>query len=137
MTLKDFLGIICPITTENGATEMRPKIICADGFNMSVQASQYHYSRPRVANAREYNAIECASPSDENVPEIIDYAESPNIPTCSVYGYVPIENVEKLIENHGGLDVDAMIKWTTTHYALRTDLPFTAGYFAHEMKKFL
>jgi hypothetical protein len=33
----------------------------------------------------------------------MEYAESAEYPTETVYGYVPVELVEKLIEFHGGI----------------------------------
>ena len=36
-------------------------------------------------------------------PLIADYAENPDDLTHTVYGYVPIEVVNKLIEIHGGI----------------------------------
>jgi hypothetical protein len=37
----------------------------------------------------------------------MEYAEDPDNPTNTVYGFVPIELVEQLIENHGGIKRDA------------------------------
>ena len=37
-------------------------IICADGFTMSVQASEYHYSTPRRTDAESYTEVEVGYP---------------------------------------------------------------------------
>jgi hypothetical protein len=77
-----------------------PRIKCVDGFTISVQASHGAYCSPRL-NIAEWTAVECGFPSAE--PEfIMDYCEDSDDPTGTVYGYVPIGLVEKLIEFHGG-----------------------------------
>lgn len=79
----------------------RPRVHCADGFSVSVQASQFHYCRPRIDNAGKYNAVELGYPSAAD-DLITDYAEDVTY-TDTVYGYVPVEIVDKLIEKHGGI----------------------------------
>jgi hypothetical protein len=79
-----------------------PPIVCVDGFEISVQASECHYCQPREDNAPQYTHVECGFPNAE--PELIlEYAENPDDPTETVYGYVPIELVEQLITLHGGI----------------------------------
>lgn len=77
------------------------EIICADGFTMSVQASEFHYSTPRE-NIGPWLKFEIGFPSLKE-ELIMDYAESPEKPTGTVYGYVPAETVEAVIEKHGGI----------------------------------
>ena len=79
----------------------RPRVHCADGFSVPVQASQYHYCRPSIDSAEKYNAVELGYPSAAD-DLITDYAEY-NTYTDTVYGYVPVEIVDKLIEKHGGI----------------------------------
>lgn len=80
------------------------RIECTDGFSISVQATHGAYCSPRT-NLGPWYEVECGFPSD--IPDgIMDYAESPGIPTETVYAYVPIELVEKLIMMHGGMKVD-------------------------------
>ena len=79
----------------------RPRVHCADGFSVSVQASQFHYCRPRIDNADKYEAVELEYPSAAD-DLITDYAEDCAY-TDTVYGYVPVEIVDKLIEKHGGI----------------------------------
>lgn len=80
----------------------RPRIKCKDGFTVSVQAGEYLYCRPRINGADEYERVELGFPSAED-ELIIDYAEDPDDPTETVYCYVPIDIVVKLIEKHGGI----------------------------------
>ena len=77
------------------------RIECVDGFSISVQATHGSYCSPRT-NLGPWSQVECGFPSD--VPtEIMGYAEEPEDPTGTVYGYVPIELVEELIAAHGGM----------------------------------
>lgn len=113
--------------TLNIYQKVRPRIVCQDGYSVSVQASEYCYCTPRytqfhakdgwhsingnywmVGNQKHiktdewvpYEAVELGYPSEED--ELInDYAEGPYY-TDTVYPYTPVEVVEKLIEKHGG-----------------------------------
>lgn len=76
------------------------RIKCADGFSLSVQATWGAYCLPR-RNLGPWHQVEVGFPSAK--PELImDYAEQPERPTETVYGYVPIKLVEQLIALHGG-----------------------------------
>jgi len=78
------------------------RITCKDGFSISVQANELAYCRPRHNMAHQYSEVECGFPSSE--PELImQYAEEQEIPTETVYCYVPVELVDQLIESHGGI----------------------------------
>jgi hypothetical protein len=80
-----------------------PRITCADSFSLSVQAGQYLYSTPRE-DAGPWTHVEVGFPSARPEPwaEWESYCESPNDPTGTVYGYVPLPLVEALIALHGG-----------------------------------
>ena len=82
--------------------DLRPKMRCADGFTVSVQASKYHYCEPRIDWYCKYVSVELGYPNAED-PLIIGYAEDLDDPTETVYGYVPIEIVNELAEKHGGI----------------------------------
>lgn len=76
------------------------RIVCSDGFSLSVQATHGAYCSPR-RNLGPWYEVEVGFPSD--VPDLIMcYAEEEYAPTNTVYAYVPIELVERLIEKHGG-----------------------------------
>ena len=78
-------------------------VVCEDGFSVSIQASRYSYSEPKRDNyAQGYTSVELGFPN-RPCPFIIDYAETPEDPTGSVYGYVPASVVKKMIAAHGGI----------------------------------
>ncbi len=105
--------------------DVRPRIVCNDGFSISVQASSFTYCHPRytqycasedvwlIEDGNEgtvfvsndyipYDEVECGFPSEED-ETLINYIETINDdPTKAVYPYTPIDIVEKLIEKHGG-----------------------------------
>ena len=82
--------------------QIRPHVLCKDGFTISVQASKYHYCTPRIDGAVKYETVELGFPNIED-PLIIDYAEERGRPTDTVYGYVPVHIVNELVEKHGGI----------------------------------
>lgn len=80
------------------------RIKCMDGFSLSVQASHGAYCQPRH-NVGPWYQVEVGFPSSK--PELImGYCDSPDEPTQTVYGYVPIELVEELIMMHGGAVIE-------------------------------
>lgn len=82
--------------------QVRKYILCTDGFCVSVQGgTSFHYCYPRE-HVNEYQAVELGFPSMAD-PLILEYAEDESEPTRTVYGYVPIEIVEQLVNKHGGL----------------------------------
>jgi hypothetical protein len=78
-----------------------PRLECADGFSVSVQASRNHYSLPRK-DAGPYDAVELGYPSAPMGEQFSDYAEDEDRLTDTVYGYVPTELVVALVKEHGG-----------------------------------
>lgn len=98
MTFRDFM-IRC------GSVRFRPEIVCADGFRMSVQGHEMTYSIPKEI-CGEFEAMEIGFPSEQEdlIMEFIDSDTQP--PTQSVYGYIPIDLIEKVVEKHGGIDED-------------------------------
>ncbi len=88
---------------------IRPRLVCKDGFQMSVQASEGHYCEPRENFLNHYDSVEIGYPSEEELL-LLDYAEDPDELTDTVYGYVPTELVDKVLEKHGGIDSDIMGK---------------------------
>lgn len=82
--------------------QVRPHIHCKDGFSISVQGgTEFHYCVPRK-HCNQYECVELGYPSAVDTL-IEEYAEDPFNMTDSVFGYVPIEIVEALIEKHGGI----------------------------------
>lgn len=106
-------------------------VICEDGFRVSIQASASHYCSPRrnfdrlerkekqyyngpaafhtvpakdivIADYGIYSEFELGFPSGSD-DLITPYAEDSSNLTGTVYGWVPVEIVESLIEKHGGV----------------------------------
>jgi len=76
---------------------------CQDGFKMSVVAGGGTYASPREGGG-PYAAVEMGFPSQRPEPWAVwqELAESPETPTETVYGWVPVETIQALIELHGG-----------------------------------
>lgn len=87
---------------------VRPKIICADGFTMSVQGSIGHYCSPRE-NVEFYYAMEVGYPSLPE-PLLLEFAEDQTNITKTVCGFVPIEIIEEIIMSHGGINEELTFK---------------------------
>ena len=77
------------------------RVVCADGFTMSVQADDFTYCLPRNDEG-PYTAVEIGFPSDRE-ELIIDWAEDKASPTQTVYGYVPSHIVSLVLAKHGGM----------------------------------
>jgi len=98
-----------------------PHIVCTDGFTMSVQVGYSLYSTPKKV-AKRYSAVEIGYPS-EHESLIEEYAEcytSEELDidfTNTVYGYVPVKLVDKVLKKHGGIDMTETLRryrgWTT------------------------
>ena len=88
-----------------------PHIVCADGFSMSVQVGYSLYSTPKKV-AKRYSAVEIGFPSDhepliEEYAEFLPFSEEDEEPdyTDTVYPYVPVGVVDKVLKKHGGIDL--------------------------------
>lgn len=80
-----------------------PRLLCADGFGLSVQASDFHCCEPRSVDG-PYSTVECAYPT-EIEPELMPYLceEEGICPEHSAYHFVPVSIVVQIINDHGGL----------------------------------
>lgn len=132
MTTNEFLELTtCVITfgkvMHNQLT--RPRVKCADGYSISIQASSYCYSHPRLDGADWYDQVELGFPSKAD--ELINsYAEDDDY-THTVYGYVPVAVVDKLLEKHGGIvefifveaqmDEDFIANWSDERFKKYTE----------------
>jgi len=83
---------------------IKPAIVCADGFAMSVQASEGSYSAPRKYLIKQtrygYTAVEVMlweQPAPDTWQEYSEHGVE------GLYAWVPIELVAELILQHGGL----------------------------------
>ncbi len=81
----------------------RQRLTCKDGFSMSIQASCYHYCSPRTSvKGTIYDTVEIGFPTAKE-SLIASYAEDATRLTGTVYGYVPVEIIDQVIEKHGGM----------------------------------
>lgn len=84
-----------------------PRIVCADGFSMSVQAHETSYCTPRQAGV-PHTHLEGGFPSSAPLdPELLASAENSfeedGDPCETVYPYVAREVFEREFEAHGGI----------------------------------
>jgi hypothetical protein len=82
--------------------KLNTKIVCADGFSMSVQASGTAYCTPRKSGAARYSEVEVGFPSSRE-DLLLEYAEDRGNPTETIYGWVPANIVSLVIAKHGGI----------------------------------
>jgi hypothetical protein len=89
--------------TNGGDYPLTRRIECNDGFHISVQANRGAYCEPRHTEGFPYRLVECGFPS-EPVPSLHEWKDSSNSDdTQTVYGYVPVETVIALLNEHGGI----------------------------------
>ena len=86
-----------------------PHIICADGFSMSVQVGYSLYSTPKKI-AKRYSAVEIGYPSEpeeliKEYAELAPFDEDTTDYTDTVYPYVPVSVVDKVLKKHGGINL--------------------------------
>ena len=73
-----------------------PLLVCNDGFSISIQGGGGLYSTPNL-KSEKYSALEIGFPSEEDII-MVD--------SDGVRGYVPVEEIEDMIERHGGIDAN-------------------------------
>ena len=77
-----------------------PALKAADGFTVSVQASEYAYCSPRE-NSGPYTFVECGYPSQ--LPSAwAEWAGEPDT-TQTVFAYIPLSVVALEFSRRGGL----------------------------------
>ncbi len=83
--------------------KVRPRIVCVDGFSVSIQAGDGLYCCPREnLEDGKYETVELGYPSEEE-SLIAEYAEDPEELCDTVYAQVPVEVVDEMIRKHGGI----------------------------------
>jgi len=119
MKINEFIQRNLKVTNHSSDPSMKhmltstrlPKIICSDGFEMSVQVGSSLYSTPKKV-AKRYSAVEIGFPSVHE-PLIEEFAETfykddgedVTDYTDTVYPYVPVKIVDKVLKKHGGIDI--------------------------------
>ena len=93
-------------------TSRLPHIVCEDGFSMSVQVGYSLYSTPKKV-AKRYSAVEIGFPSEpeeliKEWAEFTPFGEEDEVPdyTDTVYPYVPVKLVDKVLKRHGGINLE-------------------------------
>ena len=90
-----------------------PHIVCTDGFTMSVQVGYSLYSTPKKV-AKRYSEVEIGYPSEresllEKYVELSIYDDNFVDYTDTVYPYVPVKVVDKVLKKHGGIDINRSV----------------------------
>ena len=78
------------------------KVICADGFSMSVQAHKGAYCTPRISYAEQYTEAEVGYPNKIEAL-LMPFCEDSTRPCDTVYAYVPRQVIMMVIAKHGGM----------------------------------
>lgn len=86
---------------------IRPYITCEDGYSISVQANRCLYCTPEEDCLENYEEYEVRLESGNKIPELHSWESDPTSKT-PLYGYVPNDEIVKLIKSHGGLDKKVM-----------------------------
>jgi len=116
LKVKVLYGNKDPLMKHMMTSSRLPHIVCADGFEMSVQVGFSLYSTPKKV-AKRYSAVEIGFPSDHE-PLIEEYAETfykddgedVTDYTDTVYPYVPVKIVNKVLKKHGGIDLTETLR---------------------------
>ena len=86
-------------TNSNKEYHVRPKFkfkLGDRGCSVSIQASEFAYSFPRLGNMCRYDKVELGFPNFDFTDNFISsYAECEVAPRESVYPYVPLEELAK------------------------------------------
>ena len=110
MLERDEIMSILPSEPLPGGVYVRPMVRLGDGTLMSIQASSMHYSIPKSLPASEDNAYTAMEVGFENKLQIPEWEEKYEMETWPsqginiLYGYVEAEDIEKFINEHGGID---------------------------------
>lgn len=82
-----------------------PTLVCKDGFSMSVQAGRAKFSTPDVEGLDHYSHVEIAHTT--HCDALDPYGDEFE----GIYQFVPVEVVEQLLVDHGGLDIPATVEY--------------------------
>ena len=109
LKVKVLYGSKDPLMKHMMTSSRLPHIVCADGFSMSVQVGYSLYSEPKKV-AKRYSKVEIGYPSErelllEEYVELSMFDENFVDYTDTVYPYVPVKVVDKVLKKHGGIDM--------------------------------
>jgi len=100
-------GYVLPEFDSVSTRRFFERVTCADGFSVSVQASEGNYCSPRN-NDGPWTSVECGFPTEKDAV-LEAWAENPNADLTedgkveTVYGWVPSQVILGIIESHGGM----------------------------------
>ena len=84
---------------------MLNRVVCRDGFSVSVQAGSAHYCTPRN-DVGPYTHVEASYPT-EPMPDLAQWCEAldgnPLTVKRAVWGWVPLEVLAKELASRGGI----------------------------------
>ena len=89
-----------------------PRIVCNDGFSISIQVNNGNYCASENGTRQfgfNWIEVEWGFPSEE-IDGVKFNAEDEDNTINTVGGYVDINLIDELIEEHGGLDLAATLK---------------------------
>jgi len=106
-SLRSDNGLLAPSVAEYFRTHRKQKTnyfgLCprarVGGFTFSVQASSTHYCTPRE-NEGPWSTVEVGFP-DRKIKELMPYVEDEDEPTETVYAYVPITLLNRVLGQIG------------------------------------
>ena len=85
--------------------KIRPRVFCLDGESVSIQAGEHFYCSPRITQPTGYISVELGFPSFVD-KRLLEYVETPENLLESVYGWTPVELVDEILSEHGGIDYE-------------------------------
>ena len=88
-----------------------PRVYCKDGFSISIQICKSSYSGSENGIRKfgiDWQLVEWGFPSQPIDGE--KYMSEDSETTTSVGGYVPVELMEEVIEEHGGIDLQTTLQ---------------------------
>jgi len=81
-----------------------PKIICNDGFEISIQGGLGIYSDPQ-RKSETYKTMELGFPTEDD--ELISISDE-------VRGYVPVSEIQEMLDRHNDIDIDKSFENVTS-----------------------
>ncbi len=103
MTLKEFIKLT---NRRDSLDKPRPRIVCNDGFSLSVQAGNRDLACEPQRWVSIYKSLEIGFPSEAD-PILLPYVSKYN---SGIYDYVPWDVVEELLEKHGGINEEKIVE---------------------------
>ena len=87
--------------------KVRPRIVCADGISLSVQAGKYLYSTPRLDEMNHYVCVEVGYPDIEPPNTWREYAEE--------WTLKPFPRIKELVETIYRAVKSGLFGWDKKH----------------------